>query len=181
MRCLGRRRVRQYNRSDAPRMRWTEELHHCFVQAIHLLGGQTRATPKRILQIMGVKGISISHIKSHLQVELINHCTASRPSFEEMLRVWASANGNAISVSNPGSESSVMMNNVHAGGRQQLADRTDCELTLSSFAHQMKRGLREESRYYWWGSLSAAPLILQLGDEEERVGSTSCSKLAQYN
>ncbi|KAG8074950.1 hypothetical protein GUJ93_ZPchr0006g45132 [Zizania palustris] len=63
-----RRGVRQYNRSDVPRMRWTEELHRQFVEAVECLGGQDEATPKRILQLMGVKGVSISHIKSHLQM-----------------------------------------------------------------------------------------------------------------
>uniref|UniRef100_A0A0D9WT46 HTH myb-type domain-containing protein n=1 Tax=Leersia perrieri TaxID=77586 RepID=A0A0D9WT46_9ORYZ len=63
-----RRGVRQYNRSEVPRMRWTEELHRQFVEAVECLGGQDEATPKRILQLMGVKGVSISHIKSHLQM-----------------------------------------------------------------------------------------------------------------
>ncbi|OEL26827.1 hypothetical protein BAE44_0012154 [Dichanthelium oligosanthes] len=68
MRGFERKGVRQYNRSEAPRMRWTEELHRQFVEAVECLGGQDEATPKRILQLMGVKGISISHIKSHLQM-----------------------------------------------------------------------------------------------------------------
>jgi len=34
------RGVRQYNRSKVPRLRWTPDLHHCFVHAIHKLGGQ---------------------------------------------------------------------------------------------------------------------------------------------
>ncbi|CAM0909332.1 unnamed protein product [Alopecurus aequalis] len=68
MRGFERRGVRQYNRSDEPRMRWTEELHRQFVETVDCLGGPDEATPKRILQLMGVKGVSISHIKSHLQM-----------------------------------------------------------------------------------------------------------------
>ncbi|KAK1612520.1 hypothetical protein QYE76_036193 [Lolium multiflorum] len=68
MRGFERRGVRQYNRSDEPRMRWTEELHRQFIEAVHCLGGPDEATPKRILQLMGEKGVSISHIKSHLQM-----------------------------------------------------------------------------------------------------------------
>ncbi|XP_044429161.1 myb family transcription factor MPH1 [Triticum aestivum] len=68
MRGFERRDVRQYNRSDEPRMRWTEELHRQFIEAVDCLGGQDEATPKRILQLMGTKGVSISHIKSHLQM-----------------------------------------------------------------------------------------------------------------
>lgn len=32
--------VRQYVRSKMPRLRWTADLHHCFVHAIERLGGQ---------------------------------------------------------------------------------------------------------------------------------------------
>lgn len=32
--------VRQYKRSKVPRLRWTPDLHHTFVQAVQRLGGQ---------------------------------------------------------------------------------------------------------------------------------------------
>ncbi|KAL2895647.1 Protein PHR1-LIKE 2 [Bienertia sinuspersici] len=50
-----------------PRLRWTADLHERFVDAVTQLGGPNKATPKAIMRTMGVKGLTLFHLKSHLQ------------------------------------------------------------------------------------------------------------------
>ncbi|XP_029124768.1 myb-related protein 2 [Cajanus cajan] len=50
-----------------PRLKWTLDLHERFIEAVNHLGGADKATPKTILKLMGIPGLTLCHLKSHLQ------------------------------------------------------------------------------------------------------------------
>ncbi|XP_057792576.1 myb family transcription factor PHL7-like [Salvia miltiorrhiza] len=55
------------HRSSKERLKWTKELHDLFEKAVNQIGGPDRATPKGILKAMAIPGLTIFHVKSHLQ------------------------------------------------------------------------------------------------------------------
>ncbi|XP_042485655.1 myb family transcription factor PHL8-like isoform X2 [Macadamia integrifolia] len=50
-----------------PRLKWTPELHQRFIEAVTQLGGADKATPKTLMRMMDIPGLTLYHLKSHLQ------------------------------------------------------------------------------------------------------------------
>ncbi|XP_031274784.1 myb family transcription factor PHL5-like [Pistacia vera] len=53
--------------TNKARIRWTQDLHSRFVRCVEWLGGAEKATPKGILKLIDTDGLTIFHVKSHLQ------------------------------------------------------------------------------------------------------------------
>ncbi|EES13891.1 hypothetical protein BDA96_07G147100 [Sorghum bicolor] len=63
----GQQQQHGHGEAARARLRWTRQLHDRFVLAVAQLGGADKATPKSVLRAMAVPGLTLYHLKSHLQ------------------------------------------------------------------------------------------------------------------
>lgn len=96
------------SRDPKPRLRWTADLHERFVDAVTKLGGPDKATPKAVLRVMGLKGLTLYHLKSHLQKYRLGQQTKKQNNGEQNdVKTSAFCNGHSSVVKNEPGENSV--------------------------------------------------------------------------
>ncbi|XP_074572911.1 myb family transcription factor IPN2-like [Curcuma longa] len=130
-----------------PRLRWTAELHDRFLDAVNQLGGPDKATPKTIMRVMGVKGLTLYHLKSHLQKFRLGkqpHREFNDPSLKEAMdlqRNTASSSrimGRSMNESLHGTEALRMQMEVHRRLHEQLEVQKHLQLRIEAQGKYMQ-------------------------------------------
>ncbi|CAN6240757.1 unnamed protein product [Urochloa humidicola] len=121
-------------RDPKPRLRWTPDLHQRFVDAVDKLGGPDKATPKSVLRLMGVKGLTLYHLKSHLQKYRLGKQGKKSTSLELANSVGFGAQG--LSFPTPAPIPGVPAEGKNTG-EMQLADALRYQI-------QVQRNLQEQ-------------------------------------
>ncbi|XP_020252683.1 myb family transcription factor PHL7-like [Asparagus officinalis] len=174
------------------RMRWTPELHHCFEDAVHQLGGPDRATPKGIFKLMSMPGLTITHVKSHLQKYRMSNFvleSSDRSKLEtkasEILRNFSSASRLQIS-------DALRMNmEAHRKSHNQLDAQRCLKIRIELQGRYLDKLLEEQNDFSNnyrrdWPLSMAVPPLSDLSDSNswnygsdsevisERFNSNSC-------
>lgn len=151
------------------RLRWTDELHGRFLEAVTQLGGPDRATPKGILRTMGVQGLTIYHVKSHLQkyrlAKYIPDPTASgdKPEKKDLGNLLAGIE------SSPGMETSEVLKlqvEVQKRLREQLEVQRQLQLRIEAQGKYLRKIMEEQQRLSGLLCESGKLNALALAEEE---------------
>ncbi|KAE8811050.1 Myb family transcription factor APL [Hordeum vulgare] len=152
------------------RLRWTDELHGRFVEAVAQLGGPDRATPKGILRTMGVQGLTIYHVKSHLQkyrlAKYIPDTTASgdKPEKKDLGSLLE-----GIESSPRGTETSQVLKlqvEVQKRLREQLEVQRQLQLRIEAQGKYLQKIMEEQQRLTGVLCESGKMNALALAEEE---------------
>ncbi|KQK00891.1 myb family transcription factor PHL11 [Brachypodium distachyon] len=120
------------SRDPKPRLRWTPDLHERFVEAVTKLGGPDKATPKSVLRLMGMKGLTLYHLKSHLQKYRMGKQSKKDTGFETSRAAFAT-HGISFSSATPPVVPSAGNNNM---GETPLADALRYQIEVQRKLHE---------------------------------------------
>ncbi|XP_040383720.1 myb family transcription factor PHL7-like isoform X2 [Oryza brachyantha] len=174
------------NLAARQRLRWTNELHERFVEAVTQLGGPDRATPKGVLRIMGVQGLTIYHVKSHLQkYRLAKYIPDS------------SADGNKAENKDPGdllaglegssglqiSEALKLQMEVQKRLHEQLEVQRQLQLRIEAQGKYLKKIIEEQQRLGGVKSETPAASAITLSSDQfpdsERTGPSTPAPISE--
>jgi len=140
-----------------PRLRWTPELHDRFVLSVAKLGGLDVATPKAIVTLMGVTGMTIQHVKSHLQ----------KFRLQETELAEAAARGGSASAAPPQVVASATP--ASAGARRASGIGGSGAKKRSSGARKRPSGKRPPATNATDAEPGAAPTARRSGSRPQRI------------
>ncbi|KAL6542974.1 Myb transcription factor phl7 [Orobanche hederae] len=165
------------------RLRWTHELHERFVDAVAQLGGPdsfgwgkkssdrfnfakfsdivrpyiTGATPKGVLRVMGVEGLTIYHVKSHLQkyrlaTYLPDSSDGKKAEKKESIDMLANLDGGSgMQIT----EALKLQMEVQKRLHEQLEVQRQLQLRIEAQGKYLKKIIEEQQRLH--GVLAEAP------------------------
>ncbi|XP_010231922.1 protein PHR1-LIKE 2-like isoform X1 [Brachypodium distachyon] len=170
-------------------LRWTDDLHKIFVEAVAYQGGPYEAKPtavKQTMEAMGVTGLTTWNIKSHLQ-KYREGCDLGAKSPRDVLDTASPSEASH----DPTSETEVAMNNDEAMTGMQMVNNLlmgDMEMAETDFSadevQMMENELMNEIQLIKHGSqCSQIPIDEYVYDlakypfDKDSAGSASSSSL----
>lgn len=134
--------------SSKTRLKWTPELHERFVEAVTQLGGAERATPKGVLKFMDSEGLTIYHVKSHLQkYRIAKYIPKHAEGMEDKMRI--SFDTSACFNLKTGmqiTEALRLQMDVQKKLHEQLETQRTLQLQIEEYSKRLQKMLEEQEK-----------------------------------
>ncbi|WVZ67131.1 hypothetical protein U9M48_016255 [Paspalum notatum var. saurae] len=119
-----------------PRLKWTAELHERFVEAVHQLGGPDKATPKTIMRLMGIPGLTLYHLKSHLQKYRLSKNLQAQANSANAKNVLGCRTGTDKACEGSGSPASHLNLEPHMNRSMHISEALQMQIQVQRRLHE---------------------------------------------